>query len=56
MYTRKVVVAIFETILSTMVKEMDQLSPTHGAGSIREDCTHGRHLEIGADISWNTYM
>ena len=22
----------------------------------KEDCTHGRHQEIGVDISWTTYL
>jgi len=29
---------------------------THGSGSLREDCTHGRHQEIGVNISWTTYL
>jgi hypothetical protein len=29
---------------------------THGSGNLREDCTHGRHQEIGVDISWTTYL
>ena len=43
-------------ILITFVKEMDWLSPTHGPRSQKEDCTHGRHLEIGVDISWTTSL
>jgi hypothetical protein len=42
--------------LLTFVKEMDSLSPTHDSESLREDCTHGRHQEIGVDISWTTYL
>jgi hypothetical protein len=33
----------------------DWLSPTHGSGSLIEDCSHGRHQEIRVDISWTTY-
>ena len=40
----------------TVVKEMDWLSPTHGSRSQKEDCTHGRHLEIGVDISWTASL
>ena len=40
----------------TFVKEMGWLSPTHGSRSQREDCTHGRHLETGVDISWTTSL
>jgi hypothetical protein len=35
--------------------ERNGLSPTHGSESLREDCTHERHQEIGDDISWTTY-
>jgi hypothetical protein len=30
------------------------LSPTHGSRSQKEDCTHGRYLEIGVNISWTS--
>jgi len=43
-------------MLIIFVQEMGCLSPTHGSGSLREDCTHGRHQEIGVDISWTTYL
>jgi len=42
--------------LLTFVKEMDCLSPTHGSGSLREDCTQGRCQGIGVDIIWTTYL
>ena len=42
--------------LLTFVKEMDCLSPTYGSGRLREDCTHGRHQEIGVNFSWTTYL
>jgi len=28
----------------------------HGSGSLREDCTYGRHQEIGVDIIWTKYL
>jgi hypothetical protein len=43
-------------MLINFVKEMDWLSPTHGSENPREDCTRGRHQEIGVDISWTTYL
>jgi exonuclease III len=36
--------------------ERNGMSPTHGSESLREDCTHGRHQEIGVNISWTTYL
>ena len=36
--------------------ERNGMSPTHGSGSLRENCTHGRHQEIRVDISWTTYL
>jgi exonuclease III len=43
-------------MLIDLVKEMDSLSPTYGSRSQKEECTHGRHLGIGFDISWTTYL
>ena len=31
-------------------------SPKRGSRSQKEECTHGRHLEIGDDISWTTSL
>jgi exonuclease III len=36
--------------------ERNGLSPTHGSGNLREDCTHGRHQKIGLDISCTIYL
>ena len=38
------------------VCERNWLSPTHGSRSQKEDCTHGRHLQTGVDISWTTSL
>jgi hypothetical protein len=43
-------------MLINFCERMDRLLPTHFSGSLREDCTHGRHQEIGVDISWTTSL
>jgi len=34
---------------------MDLLSPTHGLGRLREDCTTAKHQEIEVNTSWTDY-